>query len=110
MMAEPSNSFKQFDYSLRPSKQVERKVMIEVLHRLSEAGYAISEYKYLGFGSVYYVDFLMFHKYLFIENMVCVEWGDVARRMRFNKPYKFIKLKLETCQSTFLVSDPARSI
>ncbi len=94
MMAEPSNSFKQFDYSLRPSKQVERKVMIEVLHRLSEAGYAISEYKYLGFGSVYYVDFLMFHKYLFIENMVCVEWGDVARRMRFNKPYKFIKLKL----------------
>jgi putative O-methyltransferase len=49
---------------------------------------------YLGFGSVYYVDFVMFHKYLFIEEMICVEWGDVAKRMRFNKPFKFIQLKL----------------
>ena len=30
-MARPSDSFKQFDYALRPSKQVERKIMIEVL-------------------------------------------------------------------------------
>ena len=93
-MAEPTNSFKQFDYSLRPSKQVERKIMIEVLLRLSKANYTVSDYKYLGFGSPFYVDFVMFHKYLFIEKMVCVEWGDVERRMRFNKPFKFIKLRL----------------
>jgi len=93
-MAEPTDSFKQFNYSLRPSKQVERKVMIEVLLRLSKAGFTVSDYKYLGFGSVYYVDFVMFHKYLFIEKMLCFEWGDVARRMRFNKPFKFIQLKL----------------
>jgi hypothetical protein len=36
----------------------------------------------------------MFHKYLFIENMVCLEWSDIEKRMRFNKPFKFIKLKL----------------
>jgi len=94
VIATPTNSFKQFNYSLRPSKQVERKVMIEVLLRLGKAGYSISDYKYLGFGSVYYVDFVMFHKYLFIHKMVCIEWGDVARRMRFNKPFKFIELKL----------------
>jgi hypothetical protein len=93
-MAKPSDSFKQFDYSLRPSKQVERKIMIEVLLRLSTAGCDISEYAYLGFGSVYYVDFIMFHKYLFIDTMTCIEWGDVAKRMRFNKPFKFIELKL----------------
>jgi hypothetical protein len=93
-MAQPTDSFKQFDYSLRPSKQVERKIMIEVLLRLAKAGCNVSEYGYLGFGSVYYVDFVMFHKYLFIEKMTCVEWGDVEKRMRFNKPYKFIKLKL----------------
>lgn len=92
-MALPSDSFKQFHYGLRPSKQVERKVMIEVLLRLSSAGYHISEYAYLGFGSVYYIDFVMFHKYLFIEDMVCVEWSDIEQRMKFNKPYKFIKLK-----------------
>jgi hypothetical protein len=72
-MAQPANSFKQFDYALRPSKQVERKVMIEVLLRLAKAGFNISEYGYVGFGSVYYVDFVMFHKYLFIEQMTCGE-------------------------------------
>jgi hypothetical protein len=93
-MAKPADSFRQFDYSLRPSKQVERKVMIEVLLKLAKAGYDISVYSYLGFGSVYYVDFVMFHKYLFIDKMFCVEWGDIEKRMRFNKPFKFIKLKL----------------
>lgn len=93
-MAQPTDSFKQFHYGLRPSKQVERKTMIEVLLRLSKAGYDISRYTYLGFGSVYYVDFVMFHKYLFIENMVCVEWGEVPKRMKFNKPFKFIKLRM----------------
>jgi hypothetical protein len=93
-MAKPSDSFKQFHYALRPAKQVERKIMIEVLLRLSKSGYNISDYTYLGFGSVYYVDFVMFHKYLFVEEMVCVEWGEVEKRMKFNKPFKFIKLKL----------------
>ena len=93
-MAKPTDSFKQFHYGLRPSKQVERKIMIEVLLRLSNAGYSMSDYTYLGFGSPYYVDFVMFHKYLFIENMICVEWGDIEKRMKFNKPFKFIKLLL----------------
>jgi hypothetical protein len=93
-MPQPTESYKQFNYSLRPSKQVERKIMVEVLLRFATAEYHISGYKYWGFGSPYYVDFVLFHKYLFIEKMVCVEWGDVARRMRFNKPFKFIRLKL----------------
>lgn len=93
-MAGPADSFKQFDYALRPSKQIERKAIIEVLLRLCKAGYNIYEYAYMGFGSVYYVDFVMFHKYLFIDQMTCVEWGKIAKRMRFNKPFRFIKLKL----------------
>jgi hypothetical protein len=93
-MAQPTESFKQLDYSLRPSKQVERKIMIEVLLRLSKAGYAVSDYSYLGFGSPYYVDFVMFHKYLFIQDMVCVEWAKVPKRMKFNKPFRFIKLSM----------------
>jgi hypothetical protein len=68
--------------------------MVEVLLYLSKAGYHIHEYTYVGFGSVYYVDFVMFHKYLFIEKMICVEWGDVPRRMKFNKPFRCITLKM----------------
>src|SRR5262249_27673413 len=93
-MAEPSYSFNKFNYSLRPSKQVERKIMIELLHRLYRAGYDIPEYTYIGFGSPFYVDFIMFHKYLYMKRMICVEWGDVPKRMRFNKPFKFIRLKM----------------
>src|SRR5688572_15532181 len=93
-MAQPTNSFAKFNYSLRPSKQVERKILIELLSDIAGAGYRIRDYTYLGFGSVYYVDFVMFHKYLFIDSMVCVEWGDIPRRMRFNKPYRFIKLRM----------------
>src|SRR5579871_821640 len=94
-MPTPADSFKQFDYSLRPSKQVERKMMIEILLKLSQAGYRINEYRYVGFGSVYYVDFVMFHKYLFIEDMTCIEWSQIPKRMKFNKPFKFIDLKLQ---------------
>lgn len=93
-MARSTDSFKAFNYALRPSKQVERKAIVEVLLGLGKPGYTISDYAYVGFGSVYYVDFILFHKYLFINKMVCVEWGEIERRMRFNKPYKFIKLKL----------------
>jgi hypothetical protein len=93
-MPTPTDSFKKFNYALRPSKQVERKVIVEILLGLSKAGYNIREYAYVGFGSVYYVDFVMFHKYLFIDRMICIEWGEIEKRMRFNKPYKFIKLRM----------------
>jgi hypothetical protein len=91
----PSYSFEKFNYTLRPSKQVERRMMIEVLHRLTKCGCDIPTYTYLGFGSVYYADFTMFHKHLYIDEMICVEWGDIPKRMRFNKPFKFIKLHME---------------
>jgi hypothetical protein len=87
-------SFKKFNYWLRPSKQVERKILIEKLLGLAPFGYRMSTYRYVGFGSVYYVDFIMFHKFLFIQAMDCVEHGTIPRRMKFNKPYRFITLRL----------------
>ena len=88
------DSFNKFNYWLRPSKQVERKILIDKMLGLAHCGYRISDYRYLGFGSIYYVDFIMFHKFLSIQSMDCVEHSTIPRRMRFNKPYKFIKLRL----------------
>ena len=107
-MAQRADSFKQFNYALRPSKQVERKIMVEVLLRLSKAGFSVSEYQYLGFGSPYYVDFVLFHKYLFIQHMTCIEWSDIPKRMRFNKPFKFIKLKLGALSKYIPGLDPTQ--
>jgi hypothetical protein len=87
---------RQFSYFLRPAKQVERKLLLQGLHRLTQAGYPINSYRYLGFGSIYYVDFLLFHKYLYIDDMVCVEHGPFPRAMRFNLPYQFIRLELKS--------------
>ena len=73
MTSHAVRSYEKFNYLLRPSKQVERKLFIEALHRLRAAGYPIYEYTYLGLGSVFYADFILFHKYLYIDKMICAE-------------------------------------
>ncbi len=95
-MATPAQqSYEKINYLIRPSKQVERKLFIEALHRLSKAGYNASDYTYLGFGSVFYADFILFHKYLYIDSMICVESSNIPKRMKFNKPYHFITLEMK---------------
>jgi hypothetical protein len=88
-------SFEKIDYFLRPSKQVERKLIIEALQKMAKAGHYIHDYTYLGLGSIFYVDFLLFHKYLLIDNMICAEHFNNPNRMKFNKPYEFIELKMK---------------
>ncbi len=88
-------SYLKFNYALRPSKQVERKLLIEALLKLAAFDYNIPEYTYLGFGSVYYADFQVFNRYLYIDKMICVEGGDIPKRMEFNKPFGAIDLRLE---------------
>ena len=58
------DSFEKFNYLLRPSKQVERKLLIEAFHCMRADGYDVAKYTYLGFGSVFYADCLLLHKYL----------------------------------------------
>jgi hypothetical protein len=101
-MGEPARSFEKFNYTLRPSKQVERKLFIEALHYLGHhAGFPIKEYTYLGMGSVYYADFILFHKYLYIDKMICIEGAHIEKRMKFNKPYKFIDLRMGKIAEVF---------
>lgn len=96
MPAHVTKSYEKFNYFLRPSKQVERKLFIEVLHHVRDAGYPIYSYTYIGLGSVFYADFIMFHKYLYIDTMTCLEWANIAKRMRFNKPFDFVTLKMRS--------------
>ena len=43
---------------------------------------------------MFYVDFILFHKLLYIDEMICVEREPIPRRMRFNKPYPFVRLRM----------------
>ena len=37
---------------------------------------------------------MLFHKYLYMDRMICVEGSDIPNRMQFNRPYEFIELRM----------------
>lgn len=64
-------------------------MLCEALRRLAKAR-ELPEYRYVGFGSMYYGDFILFHKALGIERMVSIEHEKGADRANFNKPFKCV--------------------
>ncbi|MFA5862959.1 MAG: O-methyltransferase [Candidatus Thermoplasmatota archaeon] len=108
-------SYEKFDYTLRPAKSVERRLIAETVRKLSVLG-DVSLYRYIGFGSVAFADFVLFHKALGIDDMISVEReeGDLPR-FEFNKPFQGIVIepgrsdnvlpRLDWRQKTFLWLD-----
>lgn len=87
-------SFKTINYMFRPKKQIERKILIELFQKIQNTmGINISEYQYIGLGSIYYFDFILFHKYLNIRDMVSLDDKECSKRFEFNKPFDFITFK-----------------
>jgi len=86
-----NNSFEKINYSLRPSKSIERKMIMSFLTKLTSFDDLIN-YHYIGFGSIYYSDFILFHKNLSITKMSSIEYERNESRARFNLPYKCIEL------------------
>ena len=81
-----AKSFEKVNYLLRPKKQIERKIIIDLLRSVKE----IHEYLYIGLGSIYYYDFILFHKYLNLTNMISLDDEETKKRFEFNVPYDFI--------------------
>lgn len=98
-MSKATGSFDRLNYLVRPSKQVERRLFLEAFSKLAALGYPIPEYRYVGLGSVYYADFTLFHKYLYIDRMLCVEVKPIPRRMQFNKPFAFVQVTMGPASS-----------
>jgi hypothetical protein len=58
-----------------------------------ESGFPISSYQYTGLGSLYFIDFILFRRYLGITRMVSAESSpEVTKRVKFNKPYGSIQI------------------
>lgn len=85
-------SFERINYILRPNKQVERKMIIDLLSGL-HLPTDISEYNYVGMGSIYYYDFILMHKYFGITRMISIDNKSTIKRFEFNKPYDFISFE-----------------
>jgi len=86
-------SHEKVHYEFRPAKQVERRMLLHAFHELRDLGYTISNYEYTGLGSIYFVDFALFHRYLGLTRMTSVEGNrEIDQRVEFNCPYKLIKV------------------
>lgn len=87
-------SLEAINYSLRPNKNVERKLILE-LFSLTNDEFPTKTYRYVGLGSMWFVDFILFHKKAGISDMYSLEKKQGRRkRVKFNNPYKCIKLKM----------------
>lgn len=83
-------SFHKIDYRIRPAKSVERKLLAEALRKLTRVG-PMEEWTYVGFGSVYFSDFILLHKTLGLSDMISIEQASQYRdRVLFNKPYGYV--------------------
>ena len=80
------------NYAIRPNKNIERKVVFEALSYL-EADFPFAAYRYVGFGSLWFSDFVLAHQSLGISDLISIQKGQaLAARARFNAPYGCIKV------------------
>jgi hypothetical protein len=89
-------SFEKLNYSTRPNKNVERKLIAQLLGLLGSKGYFdVKSYQYIGFGSIWFTDFSLIHRVIGIKDMTSVEKeSSREQRLRFNKPFECITLVL----------------
>ncbi|OUL18102.1 hypothetical protein BV378_37230 [Nostoc sp. RF31YmG] len=88
-----AGSYSKINYRLRPAKAVERKMICDSLRCLNPFG-EVATYRYVGFGSTYFSDFILFHKSLHIEEMISIEQDKHAKvRFEYNKPFSCIEIK-----------------
>ena len=86
-------SFQQFDYRIRPNKSTERRMFNEAFRRLSSFE-AVENYRYIGFGSTTFTDFILFHRALNICDMISIEKReDYRARFDFNQPFNCVRVE-----------------
>ena len=81
-----------FDYLTRPNKNIERKLLFDLVSRLVNRE-ALRKCQYIGLGSIWFVDFCLAHKLLGISDMVSIEnKPEKFMRAVFNQPFSCIRV------------------
>jgi len=89
-----SRSFESINYMLRPNKNVERKLICRSLLAL-RSHFPIENYRYIGFGSMWFSDFILMHRVVGISDMISIE-HQRPRRVEFNRPFSCVSIKFGT--------------
>ncbi|MDZ7661648.1 O-methyltransferase [Thiohalophilus sp.] len=85
------SSSEKVHFVLRTNKNIERKLIVECL-RTMQPHFDFSKYRYIGMGSFWFADFLLFHKSFSIVAMDSIETAALAERASFNKPLACIEV------------------
>lgn len=89
-MSELAPEPREIDYRIRPAKNVERKMLLEICSRMG-AVQELSKYRYVGMGSIYFVDFSLFHRAFGIDSMISLEGREgLIDRCDWNRPFDCI--------------------
>ena len=82
-----------FSYRARPAKDVQRRMLVAACRRLTPFG-PLTDYGYVGFGGVEFIDFSLFRRELGITKMTSIE-KDTNRQPRyeFNRPFAGIDVR-----------------
>lgn len=98
-MSAISSSYR-VQYDMRPAKQVERRMLVDALQHLAAAHFPVADYQYTGFGAIYFVDFILFHKILGLGKLVSLEQQEsLTSRMKFNRPFSCVEIKMVPASS-----------
>jgi hypothetical protein len=101
----PRSTARFISYDLRPAKQSERRILLDLLKIAGDCGLPIAEYRYIGMGANRFYDFLLIHKYLGLSRMISLEHDPVMyKRAVFNCPYSFIDVQKKTA-ADFIATD-----
>ena len=85
-------SFDTINYSLRPSKNIQRQIIFDGLRTL-RTRLPLDNAVYIGFGSIWFVDFVLAHRILGITDMISIESDNIGFvRACFNSPYKTVRV------------------
>lgn len=85
---------REIDYRLRPAKNVERKLLVELAGRLGRVAEPLRKYRYAGMGSIYFSDFALFHRRFGMSEMVSLEGRDaLVARCEYNRPFDCIDVR-----------------
>jgi hypothetical protein len=75
-------------------------MIVDALQRLGAAGFPIIDYQYTGFGSIYFIDFILFHKLLGLHKLLSLEREEsLKKRVEFNRPFSCVDIKMVPASS-----------
>lgn len=99
------SSARSVTYDLRPAKQTERRIMLDLVSYAESCGLNTSDYRYVGMGANRFYDYLLLHRYLGLRKMVSLEHDEeMHRRAELNVPYDFIDV-VNVSTTEFMAED-----